>query len=112
MSGFITGSIRPETVLFGQKSFSRLKKRPSCATKPIHFLRIEGREKSRRLLSFRGLKGTALTEFLNADTNGMVTLIICRVTDETARSGLVHAFATKENGSNTPPLLRVKPREQ
>ena len=56
------------------------------------------------------LRGTALTDFLNADTNGIVTFIICRGTDETARSGLVHAFATKESGSNTPPLLRVKPR--
>ena len=56
------------------------------------------------------LRGPALTDFLNADTNGIVTFIICRETDETARSGLVHAFATKKSGSNTPPLLRVKPR--
>ncbi len=56
------------------------------------------------------LRGPALVDFLNADSNGIVTFIICRETDETARSGLVHAFATKESGSNTPPLLRVKPR--
>lgn len=56
------------------------------------------------------LRGETLTNFLNTDTNGIVTFIICRETDETARSGLVHAFATKESGSNTPPLLRVKPR--
>lgn len=56
------------------------------------------------------LRGETLTDFLNTDTNGIVTFIICRETDETARSGLVHAFATKESGSNTPPLLRVKPR--
>jgi len=56
------------------------------------------------------LRGPALVDFLNADTNGIVTFILCRETDETARSGLVHAFATKESGSNTPPLLRVKPR--
>ena len=55
------------------------------------------------------VRGPALTDFLNADTNGIVTFIIFRVTDETARSGLVHAFATKESGSNPPPLLRVKP---
>jgi hypothetical protein len=48
-------------------------------------------------------------DFLNADTNGIVTFIICRATSETARGGLVHAFATKENGSSTPPLLRLKP---
>lgn len=56
------------------------------------------------------LTGQPLIDFLNADTNGLVTLIICRDTDETAKGGLVHAFATKENGSNTPPLLRLKPK--
>lgn len=57
----------------------------------------------------RTLRGEALRDFLNSDTNGLVTFIICRETDETQRSGLVHAFATKENRSkNTPPLLRVK----
>ncbi len=57
----------------------------------------------------RTVGGQALVDFLNADTNGIVTLIICRETDETAKGGLVHAFATKENGSSTPPLLRLKP---
>ena len=56
------------------------------------------------------LGGEALVNFLNADTNGIVTFIICRETAETARGGLVHAFATKENGSSTPPLLRLKPK--
>lgn len=57
----------------------------------------------------RSIRGAALRDFLNADTNGIVTFIICRETDETQRSGLVHAFATKENGGkNAPPLLRVK----
>ena len=56
------------------------------------------------------VRGRPLVDFLNADTNGLATFIICRETDETARSGLVHAFATKESGSNPPPLLRVKPR--
>lgn len=54
------------------------------------------------------VKGEDLVSFLNADTNHLVTLIICRETDETAPNGLVHAFATKENARNTPPLLRVK----
>ncbi len=58
----------------------------------------------------RTLRGQALVDFLNSDTNGQVTFIICRETDETARAGLVHAFATKENGGNTPPLLRLRPR--
>lgn len=56
------------------------------------------------------LAGKPLVDFLNADTNGLATLIVRRETDETAKGGLVHAFATKENGSNTPPLLRLKPR--
>jgi hypothetical protein len=56
----------------------------------------------------RTLRGQALLDFVKKDTNGMVTFIICRETDETTRDGLVHAFATKENGSNVPPLLRVK----
>lgn len=54
------------------------------------------------------IKGAELAGFLNADSNGIATLIICRETDETARNGLVHAFATKENPRNTPPILRVK----
>lgn len=58
----------------------------------------------------RTLSGQALRDFLKQDTNGLVTFIICRETDETTRDGLVHAFATKESGSNTPPLLRVKTR--
>lgn len=57
----------------------------------------------------RSIRGPALRDFLNEDTNGIVTFIICRETDETQRSGLVHAFATKENGGkNAPPLLKVK----
>jgi hypothetical protein len=57
------------------------------------------------------IKGDELASFLNADTNGLVTLIICRETDETARNGLVHAFATKENPRNPGPLLRLKMAE-
>lgn len=49
-----------------------------------------------------------LVEFLRQDSNGLVTLIICRTTDETARNGLVHAFASKENGRSAPPMLRVR----
>jgi hypothetical protein len=60
----------------------------------------------------RTLRGKALVDFLKQDTNGMVTFIICRETDETTKDGLVHAFATKESGSNTPPLLRVKVRAE
>ena len=58
----------------------------------------------------RGIGGSALAEFIRNDTNGIVTLIIFRETDETARAGLVHAFTSKENATNPPPLLRVKTR--
>jgi ferric-dicitrate binding protein FerR (iron transport regulator) len=57
------------------------------------------------------IKGSALVDFLRSDTDGNATIIICRETDETAKNGFVHAFATRENRSNTPPLLRVKLRE-
>lgn len=56
----------------------------------------------------RLLRNQALVDFLKADTNGLVTFIICRETAEVDRDGLVHAFATKESRNNTPPLLRVK----
>ncbi len=56
----------------------------------------------------RGVSGSALADFIRTDTNGIVTLLIFRETDETARSGLVHAFTSKENATNPPPLLRVK----
>ncbi len=56
----------------------------------------------------RILRGEALRDFLNTDTNGIATFILCRETDETGRGGLVHAFATKESSGKTPPLLRVK----
>ena len=56
----------------------------------------------------RQLRGKALADFLAADTNQIATIILCRETDETADSGLVHAFATKENGTRSAPMLRVK----
>ncbi len=54
------------------------------------------------------IRSTALTEVLRHDQNGILTLIICRETDETARNGLAHAFASKENTRNSPPTLRVR----
>ncbi len=54
------------------------------------------------------LTGPALAEFLRSDSNGLVTLILCRETDELARNGLAHAFASKENSRNAPPMLRLR----
>jgi len=58
----------------------------------------------------RKLRGKELADFLSADTNQIATLIICRETNENQDSGLVHAFATKENGTRSAPMLRVKVR--
>ncbi|MCB1278716.1 DNRLRE domain-containing protein [Prosthecobacter sp.] len=58
----------------------------------------------------RKLRSKDLVDFLSADTNQIATLIICRETNETAASGLVHAFATKENDTRSAPMLRVKLR--
>ena len=57
------------------------------------------------------IKGEAVTEFLRSDTNGLVTFIMTRETNEIASSGLAHAFASKENTRNTPPLLKVRVEE-
>ena len=56
----------------------------------------------------RGIEGSALADLIRSDTNGIVTLMVFRETNETARAGLVHAFTSKENATNPPPLLRVK----
>ncbi len=54
------------------------------------------------------VKSPALAESLRRDTNGTLTLILCRETNETDRNGLAHAFASKENQRNSPPTLRLK----
>jgi len=54
------------------------------------------------------VRGAALRDFVRADTNGLVTLMIVRETGETAPSGLVHAFASKEHPTARPPTLRVR----
>lgn len=74
--------------------------------------------RSRLLGSFRleqgrqsgsvSLQSDAMADFLRGDQNGMVTLIVCRETDEVARHGLVHAFASKENLRKPAPMLRLK----
>lgn len=52
--------------------------------------------------------GESLADFLNADRNGVVTLILVRLTDETDRHGLVHAFASREHPTAMAPTLRLK----
>ena len=57
------------------------------------------------------IKGEALANILRQDSNGLVTLILCRETDETARNGLANAFSSRENTRNSPPTLRVRLEE-
>lgn len=54
------------------------------------------------------VSGADLAAFIREDGNEIVTLMVFRETDESANSGLVHAFTSKENATNPPPLLRVK----
>jgi len=68
-----------------------------------HFIVEQGRQSGSVSIT-----GPELVAFLQADTNHLVTLIIRRETDEIAGSGLVHAFASKENPRNAPPMLRLR----
>ncbi|EMI23358.1 FecR domain-containing protein [Rhodopirellula europaea] len=54
------------------------------------------------------IEGPRLIEFLNADSNDSVTLIIVRTTKETAFDGLVHGFAGRFNATAAPPTLLVR----
>jgi hypothetical protein len=59
----------------------------------------------------RVISSPALTEFLNGDRNGQVTLMIVRETSETVMkglaSGLVHGFAGNYHPTAPPPTLRL-----
>ncbi len=59
----------------------------------------------------RVISSPALAEFLNADRNGQVTLMVVRETSETVlkglASGLVHGFAGNYHPTAPPPTLRV-----
>ncbi|RYD60883.1 MAG: DNRLRE domain-containing protein [Verrucomicrobiaceae bacterium] len=54
------------------------------------------------------LTGKALLDFLATDTNGLATFIVCRLTNESAQGGLVHAFASKEHENAHPPALKLR----
>ena len=56
----------------------------------------------------RSVEGGELTDFLLSDTNGLVTFIVVRITDESGGHGLVHAFASAEHPVAMPPTLRLK----
>ena len=54
------------------------------------------------------VRGDAFAEFVRADTNGLVSLLIVRETGESDSSGLAHGFASKEHPTARPPTLRLK----
>jgi len=54
------------------------------------------------------VRGSALAEFIRADSNGLVSFLIIRETGETDPTGLAHGFASKEHPSARPPTLRLK----
>jgi hypothetical protein len=61
----------------------------------------------------RRIDGKALLEFLQGDTNKLVTFILVRETQGTGTADLVHGFASKRHPNLSPPTLRLtvaKPR--
>lgn len=54
------------------------------------------------------VEGSALVEFLKSDTNGIVTLIVVRLTPEHTSGGLVHGFANRQNAVAAPPALLIQ----
>jgi len=54
------------------------------------------------------IEGAALRDFLNDDTNGVVTLIVVRNTTDLRSPGLVHAFANHKHPTAAPPTLELE----
>ncbi|RFC45005.1 MAG: ferric-dicitrate binding protein FerR [Verrucomicrobia bacterium] len=54
------------------------------------------------------VRGSALAEFIRADSDGLVSFLVIRETGETDPNGLAHGFASKEHPSVRPPTLRLK----
>lgn len=55
----------------------------------------------------RSISGPALTEFLNRNTNGLVTFIVVRETKGSGRADLVHGFANHKHPTLPPPTLKL-----
>ncbi len=53
------------------------------------------------------LSGSALTGFLQTDTNHLATFIVVRDTVEGSSTNYAHGFATRENGTYAPPTLTL-----
>ena len=59
------------------------------------------------LTGTRSVEGKALTDFVNADTNGLATFIVVRETRGRGGPDLVHGFANKKHPDLPPPTLRL-----
>ena len=58
------------------------------------------------------IEGDELVQFLAADTNQSVTLIVVRETQESDPGGLVHGFTTRWTSAGTPPTLIISTAER
>jgi hypothetical protein len=54
------------------------------------------------------VRSEALADFIQHDTDGLVSFLIVRETGETDPNGLAHGFASKEHPAARPPTLRLK----
>jgi hypothetical protein len=59
-----------------------------------------------------GVSSQALVDFLNADTNRLVTLVVVRHTAGEGESDLVHGFASRRHASLPAPTLRIVVEEK
>ena len=57
------------------------------------------------------IEGQSLRDFLNSDTNQLITLIVVRETEGIGLSDLVHGFASRRHPTLPPPTLRLKLNE-
>jgi hypothetical protein len=74
--------------------------------------------KVKKLAEFTILRGSStevisieskeLADFIQQDTNGLVSFIIVRETPEMEHQGMAHAFASKEHPHAKPPTLRIR----
>ena len=53
------------------------------------------------------VKSAAILEFLQADSDGAVTMLLVRESDEEGRHGLVHAFANDAHAEASGPMLEL-----
>ena len=57
------------------------------------------------------IEGQGLRDFLNSDTNQLITMIVIRETEGIGPSDLVHGFASRRHPTLPPPTLRLKLNE-